>query len=153
MQCRRPRFDPWVGKIPWRKEMATHSSFLAWKIPWTEEPGRLQSIALQRVGHNWATEHMYKMVNEIHDFIFWSSYYIVWCNSHKLLTHQLFHPLSRNHHTTYFTEMPGGWNEIIHENGHYFWHPESISFISFPHAPSKHKISVNRRVSCWRYHF
>ena len=37
------------------KEMATHSSTLAWKIPWTEEPGRLQSTGLQRVGHNWAT--------------------------------------------------------------------------------------------------
>ena len=37
------------------KEMATHSSILAWKIPWTEEPGGLQSVGLQRVGHNWAT--------------------------------------------------------------------------------------------------
>ena len=35
--------------------MATHSSILAWKIPWMEEPGRLQSMGLQRVGHNWAT--------------------------------------------------------------------------------------------------
>ena len=34
------------------KEMATHSSTLAWKIPWTEEPDRLQSMALQRVGHD-----------------------------------------------------------------------------------------------------
>ena len=34
------------------KEMATHSSILAWKIPWTEEPGRLQSMGLQRVGYN-----------------------------------------------------------------------------------------------------
>ena len=33
------------------KEMATHSSTLAWKIPWTEEPGRLQSMGSQRVGH------------------------------------------------------------------------------------------------------
>ena len=33
------------------KEMATHSSLLAWRIPWTEEPGRLQSIGSQRVGH------------------------------------------------------------------------------------------------------
>ena len=32
--------------------MATHSSILAWRIPWTEEPGRLQSIGLQGVGHN-----------------------------------------------------------------------------------------------------
>ena len=37
---------------PLEKEMATHSSTLAWKIPWTEEPGRLQSIGSQRVGHN-----------------------------------------------------------------------------------------------------
>ena len=37
------------------KEMATHSSTLAWKIPWTEEPGRLQSMGSQRVGHNWVT--------------------------------------------------------------------------------------------------
>ena len=34
------------------KEMATHSSVLAWRIPWTEEPGRLQSIGLQRVNHD-----------------------------------------------------------------------------------------------------
>ena len=34
------------------KEMATHSSILAWKIPWTEEPGRLQSMGLQTVGHD-----------------------------------------------------------------------------------------------------
>ena len=37
---------------PLEKEMATNSSTLAWKIPWTEEPGRLQSMGLQRVRHN-----------------------------------------------------------------------------------------------------
>ena len=37
---------------PLEKEMATHSSTLAWKIPWTEEPGRLQSMRSQRVGHD-----------------------------------------------------------------------------------------------------
>ena len=37
---------------PLEEEMATHSSILAWKIPWTEEPGRLQSIGLQRVGYD-----------------------------------------------------------------------------------------------------
>ena len=40
---------------PLEKEMATHSSILAWRIPWTEEPGRLQSTGSQRVGHDWAT--------------------------------------------------------------------------------------------------
>ena len=37
---------------PLEKEMATHSRTLAWKIPWTEKPGRLQSMGLQRVGHD-----------------------------------------------------------------------------------------------------
>ena len=37
---------------PLEEEMVTHSSILSWNIPWTEEPGRLQSMGLQRVGHN-----------------------------------------------------------------------------------------------------
>ena len=37
------------------KEMAIHSSILAWKIPWTKEPGRLQSMGSQKVRHDWAT--------------------------------------------------------------------------------------------------
>ena len=37
---------------PLEKEMAAHSSILAWKIPWTKEPGRLQSMGSQRVGHD-----------------------------------------------------------------------------------------------------
>ena len=44
-----------VLEDPLEKEMATHSSTLAWRIPWMEEPGRLQSMGSQRVGHNWAT--------------------------------------------------------------------------------------------------
>ena len=92
LQWRRSRFDPRVGRSPWRskplqyswaslvtqliknlpavwetwvlsvgwedpleKGMATYSSILAWKIPWAEEPGRLQAMGSQRVGHNWAT--------------------------------------------------------------------------------------------------
>ena len=44
---------PWVGKIlTWEEDMATHSSFLAQRIPWTEEPGELHSIGSQRVGHD-----------------------------------------------------------------------------------------------------
>ena len=40
------------GEDPLEKEMATHSSILAWRIPWTEEIGRLQSMGLQRIEHN-----------------------------------------------------------------------------------------------------
>ena len=49
-------WETWVqslgGEDLLEKEMATHPSILAWKIPWTEEPGRLQSMGLQRVGHD-----------------------------------------------------------------------------------------------------
>ena len=49
---KRSRFDPWVGKIPWKEGMATHSSILAWRTSWAEEPGQLQSIELQKVRHD-----------------------------------------------------------------------------------------------------
>ena len=46
----------WVRSLgredPLEKEMATHSSILAWRIPWTEKPGELQSMGSQRAGHN-----------------------------------------------------------------------------------------------------
>ena len=42
---------------PMEEETATHSSILAWKISWTEEPGQLQTIGSQRVGHDWATKY------------------------------------------------------------------------------------------------
>ena len=45
-------FDPWVRKIPPEEGMATHSSILTWRIPWTEEPGGLWSIGSHRVGYN-----------------------------------------------------------------------------------------------------
>ena len=52
LQSGRPRFNPWVGKIPLEKETATHSSILAWRIAWTEVSARLQSIGSQRVRHD-----------------------------------------------------------------------------------------------------
>ena len=56
-RCKRLRFDPWVRKIPLKEEVATHSSFLAWRIPWTEEPGGLQSMGVQAVKHDRARTH------------------------------------------------------------------------------------------------
>ena len=58
----------WVWSLgqedPLEEEMAKHSSILAWETPWTEEPGGLQFIGLQKVRHDWATEH-----NTQHEFI------------------------------------------------------------------------------------
>ena len=57
---------------PLEKQMATHSSILDWRISWTEEPGGLQSMGLQRVGHDWAT-NTHTQVLLPH-----------WCNGHEL---------------------------------------------------------------------
>ena len=65
-------------EVPLEKEMATHSSILAWKIPWMEEPGRLQSMGSQIVGHDWVTS--------LH-FTYWApreySLLKCTCNSHQ----------------------------------------------------------------------
>ena len=54
--------DMWVQSLgqedPLEKEMATHSSIPTWKFPWAVKTGRLQSMGLQRVGHNLATENV-----------------------------------------------------------------------------------------------
>ena len=59
----------WVRSLgqedPLEKEMATHSSILTWEIPWTEEPGGLQSMGSQRVGHDLETEHKQKQTHTI----------------------------------------------------------------------------------------
>ena len=57
--------ETWVQSLgqedPLEKETATHSSILAWRISWTEEPGGLQSMGSQRVGHDWATSHTHTL--------------------------------------------------------------------------------------------
>ena len=57
----------WVWSLGWEdpleKETSTHSSTLAWKIPWIEEPGRLQFMGLQRVGHDWAIPFYWIVIN------------------------------------------------------------------------------------------
>ena len=56
-QCRRHkrrRFHPWVGKIPWRRAWQAIPVFLPGESPWTEEPGGLQSMGSQRIGHIWS---------------------------------------------------------------------------------------------------
>ena len=58
MQEMRVRPPDWEDSL--EKEVANHSSILAWRILWTEEPGGLQSTGLQRVGHNWVTQQQQK---------------------------------------------------------------------------------------------
>ena len=78
------KVSAWNREDPLEKEMVTHSSTLAWRIPWREEPGRLQSMGSQRVRHDWATSlhftciciyvyHPFKYYTCIHRYSF-----IVW---------------------------------------------------------------------------
>ena len=68
--------EMWVQSLgqedPPEKEMATHSSILTWEIPWTEEPGRLQSKGCKRIGHDLATKpppHTYMCSKNANEFI------------------------------------------------------------------------------------
>ena len=60
-----PKQETWVRspgqEDPLEEEIATHSSTLVWEIPWTEEPGELQSMGSQRVAHNLATENKHNV--------------------------------------------------------------------------------------------
>ena len=71
-RIRLPTQEPqemWVWSLGWgdplEKKMATHSSILAWRIPWTEDPGRLQSRGSQRVGHYWAQQHSTRVCGQL----------------------------------------------------------------------------------------
>ena len=85
MQETRLRFLGWED--PLEKEMATLSSTLAWKIPWTEEPGRLQSKGSQRVRHNWASSlSLYQVKGDLlYCLNAKSIFYIYWIGSYDLI--------------------------------------------------------------------
>ena len=83
-QCKRfkrCRFSPWVGETPLKENMATHSSILAWRLPWTEEPCRLQPRVLQRVEHDWSN--------------------LVGMHAHGIFYLLFFFFFLRNHHTVF----------------------------------------------------
>ena len=63
---------------PLEKEMTPHSSILAWKIPWTEEPGRLESMGSQRVGHELVTEKQPLLRTNIINFFLKLFFFCLW---------------------------------------------------------------------------
>ena len=87
--------DP--GSIPWladllEKGMATHSSILAWRIPWTEEPSGLQSMASQKAGHDWVTNTYYTLLKDKEHYLFmillhsgWWFFVFFFCNMLKVV--------------------------------------------------------------------
>ena len=80
---------------PLDKEVATHSSIPAWEIPWTEEPGGLQSTRLQRVGYNWSDwAHMHTSHN---DFVLWILH--TYCRYHSF----------KMYHTAFWSSLVVQW--------------------------------------------
>ena len=69
LQCGRPWFHPLGREDPLEKETAPHSSILAWKTPWTEKLGRLQSMESQRVRHIWLCMHNHTFM-DIDNYIY-----------------------------------------------------------------------------------
>ena len=72
--------EMWVQSLGWEdpleKKMTTHSSILTWESPWTEEPGRLQSMGLQRVGHHLATKQK-KCISVCYKLVLFNLYIII----------------------------------------------------------------------------
>ena len=102
--------ETWVRSLGWEdpleKEMATQPSTLAWKIPWMDEPGRLQSMGSQRVGHDWVTSLGSRNYSKYlkHFNSFYSSHescevfkkmYIIWILQMSLLKHRKVNSLCR----------------------------------------------------------
>ena len=70
--------ETWVRSLDQEdleKEIAAHASILAWRIPWTEEPGRLQSMGLQGVRHDWATNQQRQHVSNYGFSMFMFDFY------------------------------------------------------------------------------
>ena len=75
-ECKRGKLQSWIRKIPWEKEMTTHSNILAWKIPWTEDPGGATVHGFTRVGHNLVTKPLpisCKIINYCNKILTWWS--------------------------------------------------------------------------------
>ena len=96
-QCRRHKrwgFDPSVWKIPWRRACQPTPVFLPGESPWTEEPGGLRSIGLQRVGHNWSDVARRRAVI-LHTQYYTLGFTTIYCHSLEVLyTHFLLHNIS-----------------------------------------------------------
>ena len=77
--------EMWVQSLgrddPLEKEMAMYSTILAWKTPWTEEPGGLGSIGLQRVEHNLVAEHIAQHINSEKYCTLTFNYFFLFCFS------------------------------------------------------------------------
>ena len=138
-------WETWVQSLGWEdpmeESMASHSSILAWRIPWTEEPGGLQLLGLQRVRHDWMTvEHtppsiciyLIYFINQALLLLLLSRFSRVWlCATPETAAHQAPSSLgfSRQEH---WSGLP--FPSPIHENEKWKWSRSVVSESSPPHG-------------------
>ena len=84
LQCWRPGFDPWVGKIPWRREQGTHSSILTWRIPWPDYSPVYK--ILRRVPRHYKCGQLYKNVG-VFSLFTCNKLLLLFCNKLLFLAH------------------------------------------------------------------
>ena len=122
-------WETWVRSLCWEgpleKGIATHSSILAWRIPWTEEPGGLQSAGLQRVGHAWSN-WAYACVRVFPLSFFFS------CNknfkdlSSQQLSHMQYRCINHSQHAVHYTPRTylfHNWKSLLVTPFTYFFYP------------------------------
>ena len=147
--------------IAGEKAMAPHSSTLAWKIPWTEEPGRLQSVGSRRVGHDWGTDLIWSD-------IFLSSFkWMKWSESSSVMSdslqpHELYSPWNSLGHNTGVGSIsllqgifptqrlnPGllHCRQILYQLSHK-WSPRNLECVAYPFSSRSSQAGNQTGVSC-----
>ena len=152
----------WVRSLGWdnplQKGMATHYSILAWRIPWTEDPGELQSMGLQRVRQDWMTKSGDGQLTMLWWFQVNSEgtqpYIYVYSFSPKLLSHPGFLFLTLHHNQQCFCKMrlmlPGSVLTSVKcapeakVLGHQGFSHLEIKFFGFTHATSSLRCKLTR---------
>ena len=152
LQFRRPGFYPLGWEDPLEEGIATYSSILAWGIPWTEEPDRLQSTGAQRVWHDWAFP--YPLCRCYATFLILHLIEISWCYCHFCCNKQVFnesilkwekndlyfatfattgalHPLYRSVNFCGFHFISAWWNPISIPYSEWLLVKDSLNFSLF----------------------
>ena len=138
--------ETWIRSLgqvdPLEKEMATHSSILAWKTPWIEEPGGLQSMSWQRAGHNWATDHALKFILvHIYTYTFFFIFLsiITYLGVLKVLSDSVFHLVSLSVVDWLLCLQIFATFSHLHR-GSWEWINETLSQFPFPDAPDEQQL-------------
>ena len=134
---------PWVGKIPLEKGMATYSNILDWRIPWTEEPGGLQFLGLQRVRHDWAPN--------IHMVVAYLSFFNTWLKPSVQFSHSVVSDSLRPHEPEHAMPTCSSPTPRLHPNSYPLsrWcHPTISSFVVlFSSCPQSFPAAVSFQMS------